>query len=439
MFLQRCKLKFGLVLLVCALICSSSTGSSSSILEKHPEIKEGLEMGDRILDAIDSKEFLEVVPFLAEWSMPFLKALELMIQIIQDKENVEGWQQVRDLLTRYNERLRQMSEEYTDVRHAIDWNTVKVSFGAYERSIIALKQNMENALNAPVGPVREQQQNYFVKMFEHDYNNAANKIYNSMVTEHMIFSENMIAVARRYTRDHRRLLHSFMLGVYKLIMEGVELEITYLIFNDQAGSISFIKKQWDENYKTLQAKYDVVDKEISANWYRQAGLDMDHYASMNPDLGRSEYATYLYGKLQDKFYWRSWMVIVYEPVSGFNSHAMSDCNQTLLRYRQVGRNVAVESVDRGMSQFQGLEAATQIGQLTTKFPAFQKDKPLYLINQLMSNTGFESCYSSKYRFAFVNTANTHTEIRADPKHFVHKVKSVKAIINYYNFNVVLFG
>ena len=105
------------------------------------------------------------------------------------------------------------------MKRAIDWNAVQVSFGEYERNIRALEEDLSRVYSVERKNM-ETAKNTFLRNFAAQFDNSLQKLYDAIVNDDHVFSKNILDAAIKHTKNHKRKIERFSLGLVQLLLEG---------------------------------------------------------------------------------------------------------------------------------------------------------------------------------------------------------------------------
>lgn len=414
-------------------------------------VKSGLEAGDKLLAAMsDPTKSEKVMPMMAKLALPFVIALGELVYISVDANvSTEVALEAKTLLTDYNARLTTLQDDYLTVRRQIDWSNTKIALSEYENSILALKESLHDILRASSDETDlEAQKDYFTSMFETYYKNAATTLYLSCTRQDLLFTDNLLAAAKKYTRNHRRLTRQFAMGIFQLILEGIELESAFLSFNNFTSNENYIRGYWDQKLTTLQTVIQRMDEQLAASWKQQADIDIVEFEERQeaPPSKLKPFVQGLSKLLNDKYEWRSWLVLAYEPFVGFDGHAHLKCHDTWHYLNRRGRSFVVASVDRA-HQRDGTAFHDDVNALLkrsvpTSFPFLVKYRALHVFKSILSNIGGTSeavCAGKQYSMIGVWWGSIPFYLEAENEHVYNSIHLVKNFMRYPEYRVVLFG
>ncbi|CAC5415618.1 unnamed protein product [Mytilus coruscus] len=107
-------------------------------------------------------------------------------------------------------------------------------------------------------------------------------------------------------------------------------------------AIQQLHKDMDNRFDQIDGKFRDVTNLIQWN---TSGKYIDRYSTDHSDtnMNNHDWANNMYNTLATKYYWRDWMVIAYDDVTGADKHYQRECGG-FLKYRSNGRNIVVASL-----------------------------------------------------------------------------------------------
>ena len=123
-----------------------------------------------------------------------------------------------------NHKLDQFTAEFTAVKDAIEWSSVKVSYSSYEHKIIAAEENLRRIYRVE-GKARGEKRKYFLAQYDSDFGNSVQKLYDGAYKHDRIFSKNILAAVEHQTKKHRRKFEQFSLGLLQLLIRGIQVKV----------------------------------------------------------------------------------------------------------------------------------------------------------------------------------------------------------------------
>ena len=127
-------------------------------------IENGLEVGSALAEALKDGDFADSLVKLGTNLASFLGVLGPLAGILLafipggDSEELIF---MREKFEEVNVKLDIITAEFTEVKKAIDWSTIVVSYGTYERKIRAAEENL-NRIYSVQGQTRENEKENFI-------------------------------------------------------------------------------------------------------------------------------------------------------------------------------------------------------------------------------------------------------------------------------------
>ena len=156
--------------------------------------------------------------FVARNFHPQQNSLNLALQVR------ETFNHLSPIPFKVNDKLDRISAEFKKVKNAIDWSSVKISFGTYELKIRAAEANLKRIYKVE-GTAREQARIYFVTKYENNFDDSVQNLYKGAMNNDRIFSKNILEAAVHQTEKHRREFQQFSLGLVQLLIQGIQVKV----------------------------------------------------------------------------------------------------------------------------------------------------------------------------------------------------------------------
>lgn len=241
-----------------------------------------------------------------------------------------------------NTKMDALDYDFAEVKDLIDWSVVRVNFGEYERRIRAADRILMDYVGSPLA-VREIFEDIFVRNFEMHNGDASLKLYNGLVNENMIFGENLFEVARRYYANDRLKVAEFGAYVCRIIQRGLNHEAAFLMFKGRKNRMDDFIERWEERFVVLKKYAAKIDKEIVSTWPQQSRIDADKLIVRTAaGLSPSQLANNVYKMLDDKFPWRSWVVVVLPHRGNDETYwKFESCGDNKYERRNVGGKIVL--------------------------------------------------------------------------------------------------
>ena len=108
-------------------------------------------------------------------------------------------------------------------------------------------------------------------------------------------------------------MRDYMVGITQLFLHGMFVEMGYYRVIDLSdGYEKRMQNEWEMRFQYVQRKMLATDRYITEIWKTQASVDLDEFAKENADLPNKEYADKLFAFMYSKYYWRLWIIIVFD-------------------------------------------------------------------------------------------------------------------------------
>ena len=153
-------------------------------------IENGLAVGSALAEALKEGAFTDALVKLGTSLAPFLGILgplaSILLLFIPGGDSAELIF-MREKFEEVNVKLDIITAEFTEVKNAIPWSTVVVSYGTYERKIRAEEENL-NRIYGVQRQARENEKENFIIKYESDFDNSVQKLYDIIVNNDHIIS-----------------------------------------------------------------------------------------------------------------------------------------------------------------------------------------------------------------------------------------------------------
>ena len=171
---------------------------------------------------------------------------------------------------RFNVKLDIITAEFTEVKNAIDWSTVVVSYGSYERKIRAAEENL-NRIYSVQRQARENEKENFNIQYESDVENSVQKLYDVIVYNDHVISDNIIQVVVQQTKNHKRKTEQFSLGLVQLLIQGIKVKVSY--YGMKEWATDHLVTEWETKMTKLRDTLQTVSDVVKSLYLSQMRLD----------------------------------------------------------------------------------------------------------------------------------------------------------------------
>ena len=312
------------------------------------QIRDGFTAAEELGELINQKNFLGSLTKLSQTVAPYLGIVGPFVAFglaFADTESPE-LRAIKSLARRVDQGFDQIDTQFADIRREINWLPVRINFMAIEQKIRAVQNEFEHLSRVQASAYWAQKQ-IFTTNFESDYQNSGTKLYEAIMNQNYLYGSGVLQSVMEYTRYDRPKYQVFTLGLVKLLLMASKLEIAYYELKGYHENSQYYESIWngrlDDVRRAIKRGDDRIVTESQEQWKR----DVERYAIENPaaEMNNDNFARTLYDFLDRKFYWLDWIVVVYNPVSGYEKHRISWC-RGLKKFRFHGRNFLVSNVPK---------------------------------------------------------------------------------------------
>ncbi|XP_052086545.1 uncharacterized protein LOC127723867 [Mytilus californianus] len=309
-------------------------------------VKSGLETGKGIAALIEVANFEQTLAQIGKSIGPYLGAIGPfigLISVIIPSESKE-LSYMKEMMKYIDNRFDQMDKRFDSIEQMIKWNVVQVNFGQIEQRIKAMAREYRYLCIVPPVAV-ENRKKIYISNYESDYQNSGTKLYQSIVKEQGTLQEDLGTSVLRYTDSDRTKTQLFLLGVMQLLLQSIKIELAYLFSYKYDHNANFMKSQWINRTEEVQTKFKLIDDQCINAYFAKSLKDIDEFSAKNYGKPNNKFATELFDLLSGKYFWRDWIVVAYNPISGDDKYFMSVKGGHILLLKH-GRNLLVTSVDK---------------------------------------------------------------------------------------------
>ncbi|CAH1802277.1 unnamed protein product [Owenia fusiformis] len=379
------------------------------------KIEKGFEAGRAILDLITERDFKEALTKIGKSIAPFLGAfgpfLSLILAFIPGADSAE-LAYLKWMMKNIDNRFNRLDSRFDEVQRMIDWTKVAVNFGQIEQKILAM--DVEFRLLYTGGAPAANRKQVFITHFESDYQLSGLKLYNAIVHTQGTFQENLGESVMRYTKNDRKKTRDFLLGIMRLLIQAVKIELAYYKAKGFETIAEQRKQEWETRIRTVKSNFEQVDRTVTDRYHNQSLVDIKKYTADNTGMSNEDFSAGLYNMLNGKYDWRVWFVIAYKPIHGRNKHTVSVCDGGHILFRQDGRNIVVASKDHNAGTMDLQRARTSLNR--RKWISHD----LVYVGELARNLYNELDKTGACAVAVINIPGSDVRYKGDPNRIVHR-------------------
>jgi len=322
------------------LLGSSTISWQSERVEQQGQ--SGLSSAKLINKFLLKNDFLSLIPKVTDISAHMFRVAATGFD-----KNLPEAQLIKRAFENLLNNLEHFPPEFDEVIRRIDWGVVQSAFQQNEFRIRSMTQTLRRMISSNQNEAQE-----FKNRFIREYENSVGsheRLVAEIIAQGNGLNSNIIEHAKRYTENHRHDVQDFMVGLLKLILQGIQIEASYnqLKYGNQE-LLQYMQSFWNNRMVTVRDVMQRADSSLQNGWYAQFNIDVENYANRNQHMNNPDFAANLYTYLRDKYRWREWFVIAYNPVSGWDAHATIAC-ESKHQLRIAGRNIFASSIEIGRS------------------------------------------------------------------------------------------
>lgn len=291
-------------------------------------VNSGISAGVELAQAIADKNFENTMGKLLTKVGPYLGMVGPIVSLLSGLTGIgtetAELRYMRRMLSTIENRFDRIDLRLDEIARQIDWSRTRTQLYPYERRILSLKIELQRFFNSKTNGEFSFYNESFVRAYENGIQHSARMLYNHIVSSNFVFSNNILEAAIEGTNNDRRAVQEFMLGLTRLILLGSQIEMAYykLMLPD---SLMSLKQEWVNTFQNMRRAMKRADAEIVSKFRDVSANDTKNIIRNNKGSANWRVADLIHDHLTDKFYWRTWLVVVYDDVRGNDDHQISYC------------------------------------------------------------------------------------------------------------------
>lgn len=368
------------------------------------QIKSGMSLPESFANTVKTgsfSSFLLATPVTRVFG--FIKAIATIIDVVL---NIFGTNEspelleIKKLYQEMSERFSSVDIKLRDLASQITWTTTEIQFGLVEQNINSNFEQLQHIYNLPL-TIKDIEKKRFMASFKSTCLNCASNLFRGIIGTDTIFTGSILKKAITAFKYDRRKSQNFMIGTLQLLTKAVSAELMYDRFEYGENYFQFRQVEWTARIRNVTDLMQSVDQEVVSKWYDQASIDIDDLSVKHNGLSNHNVSFILYNFLQEKYNWRDWLVIVYNPIWGLKTH-INHVYDGYRKYGVHGRNVAIATVDKSKPAINMKESAEII--MKTSNSACSRLDANIVYNQIDVKTRTCSLYGS------VGVISSHADV-----------------------------
>lgn len=307
----------------------------------------GLNAGVELAKGVAAMDFTSTMGKLLTKASPFFGMIGPVIDMISLltglQEESEQMKFLRTMLATIENRFDRVDRRLDEISQKIDWTKSQIQFYEYERRILALKLKLDKIYNAKNKLVFASYKALFIIEYENMYQESGSLLYEHIVSGEFIFGGNILEEAIKGNNYNRRDVQSFMLGLTKLILMAGQIELAYHKIR-YPSTLDNLENEWASRINNMRKAMQDADNQIVYEYMDTAESDAKRILMHNKGKSHKYVGNKIYDHLVDKFYWRNWLVVVYDDIWHPDNHLIGWCSGTAV-FRYHGFNLMLADTD----------------------------------------------------------------------------------------------
>lgn len=340
-------------MVVCFAITAWTASSVCAVDTSH--ITDGLHLAGDIAGYIEQQDFSKTITKLASSASSYFGIVGTVLGFVFsffDSGPSAELLAIEKLNKEIALRFDRVDHQFTAIKHEIDWKRVELQFSAYESKIHAVGQKYLDLTASTTKHDFTVRKNLFIGNYEQDFSNSADKIYDGVVNEHQVFNKALFDSAIDNFEWDRKKTQNFMLGVTKVLMFGATLELAYYHLKYPSQE-SYYRHQWQVKFEKFRQKMIATDHKLETQYGHQVSIDVDRYVINHAHSSNSDITNHLFDVINNKYFWRNWMVMVADHSTDPAKYAVHTCGG--VTNNAHGKNVVVASVPKNKAHLTSIQ------------------------------------------------------------------------------------
>ena len=339
-----------LLLFAVAIIWMSADTRADNAKDTLDKVNAGVDAANAIVDVLGDETFSKNFRKIGEVALkigPFLSAVGPTIALVSVFLPSEELRFMKKKFAEVDAKFDQVFQKFAEVENIIQKTGLKAQYAQYEHTILSLSATLSKLLSAPTEDVDVYNRS-FISEYTDTYDGSTFKIWNGMMKDTRVLSDNIALTAMDYFDNDRKKVQNVIKGVLNLILQGVKVELAYLKIMRPEKDYTVIQGDWETRVSQLVDQMKSYDDTVASRYHYQIQKDIPAKLAQWRGQSHSAFATNLFNFLNTKFDWRDWHVVAYNELHGGNHHWVKCCGG-YLSFRHHGRNLVAASVDDGKS------------------------------------------------------------------------------------------
>ncbi|CAG2237559.1 unnamed protein product [Mytilus edulis] len=159
-----------------------------------------------------------------------------------------------------NSRFDVIDNELLDIKRQLNWTRVSNQFSKTERDITMVSRLLKNIYEGPLA-IRNSEKMYFIHSFEkHVYKLCIRSISWHNGGANKGLSDAILQTAMTSLHYNRPKMQTFMLGILKLLVLGLNNELAYRKLQFGEADYLYTKRQWESRLYNVTEKMKTINE-----------------------------------------------------------------------------------------------------------------------------------------------------------------------------------
>ena len=219
---------FTVILLWLSVVTKSEDAKST--LE---QVQAGVEATNDIMEVMQDEKFSKSFTKIGKVASkvgPFLSSVGpaiALVTIFLPESPSEELQFMQKEFAKVDANFDRVFSQFGEVKNLIEKTSLKNQYAAFEHTILSLSARLQDMLAAKTRDVGVYNRS-FVREYQSSYGGAAFKIWNGMIDDNRVLSDNIPMTAMNFFNNDRKKVQRVMKGVLNLILQGVKVELAFV-------------------------------------------------------------------------------------------------------------------------------------------------------------------------------------------------------------------
>ncbi|XP_076359737.1 uncharacterized protein LOC143252049 [Tachypleus tridentatus] len=269
-----------------------------------------------IIDAILDSNILGVIGNLG----PLFSVAGAIVGLIFGGQESAEMKFMKEQFGKVHNKLEIISDQIRDLEYIIDQSTVDMQFFSSEENIKHQIRYLNEYMRHGVEGESKERDDFIRRFQQAGEDRNIYTLYNGIIGRGSIFTRPILKTVRDKTECYNKQVKAMGGRLVELLTAGVMSYISYTKIS--GGKTEPIQNDWEEKLKHVNEVINEHLEYCKSNYRTFAAKDMEKVMREKEAGSNRDVVVALLDLLGDKFDWLYWMIVVYDPVSGFENHVV---------------------------------------------------------------------------------------------------------------------